>query len=250
LISFPTPNWIAELKQSYLHDPDTKDLLLTLQQGGDVSKGFSLQQELILKKGRIWIVKQSPFQLQLLAYIHSNPAAGHSGYHKTVQQAKADFYWKGMRKDIKKYVKECAMCQENKHETVHPAGLLQALPIPSRVWSDISMDFIEGLPLSHEYSVILVVMDRLTKYGHFIPLSHPYTASKVAQLFLSNVLKLHGMPTTIVSDRDPVFTSLFWRELFHLQGISFAFSSTYHPQSDGQTEALNKCLETYLRCYV
>jgi hypothetical protein len=250
LISFPTPNWIAELKQSYLHDPDTKDLLLTLQQGGDVPKGFSLQQQLILKKGRIWIVKQSPFQLQLLAYIHSNLAAGHSCYHKTVQRAKADFYWKGMRKDIKKYVKECAVCQENKHETVHPAGLLQPLPIPSRVWSDISMDFIEGLPLSHGYLVILVVVDRLTKYGHFIPLSHPYTASKVAQLFLSNVLKLHGMPTTIVSDRDPVFTSSFWRELFHLQGISLAFSLAYHSQSDGQTEALNKCLETYLRCYV
>jgi hypothetical protein len=160
-----------------------------LAQHGDVPKGFSLQQELILKKGRIWIVKQSPFQLQLLDYIHSNPVAGHSDYHKTVQQAKANFYWKGMRKDIKKYVKECVVCQENKHETVHPADLLQPLPIPSRVWSDISMDFIEGLPLSHGYSVILVVVDRLTKYGHFIPLSHPYTASKVAQFFLSNVLK-------------------------------------------------------------
>jgi hypothetical protein len=116
----------------------------------------------------------------------------------------------GMRKDIRQFVQECVVCQVGKPELIHPPGLLQPLPIPSRVWSDISMDFIEGLPISHGSSVILVVVDRFTKYGHFIALSHPYTASKVAQVFIANVLKLHGMPTTIVLDRDPVFTSSFW----------------------------------------
>jgi transposase InsO family protein len=110
------------------------------------------------------------------------------------------------------------------------------------------MDLIEGLPLPLGSTVILVV-DRFTKYGHFLSLSHPYKASKVAQIFLAKVLKLRGMPKTIVSDEDPIFTSSFWRELFHLQGISLTFSSAYHPQSDGQVEALNKCLETYLKCY-
>lgn len=142
-----------------------------------------------------------------------------------------------MRQDIKKFVRECSVCQENNHETVLPAGLLQPLAIPSRVWSDIAMDFIEGLPLSHGFSVILVVIDHSTKYGHFLPLAHPYTASKVTQVFLANIFKLHGMPTTIVLDRNPTFTSSFWRELFHLQGISLAFSSTYYPQSDGKIEA-------------
>jgi hypothetical protein len=244
LISFPTLSWVAELKESYSHDQETNALLLALQHGNSAPKGYSLQQRLILKKGRLWIVKDSPFQLKLLDYIHSNPTAGHSGYHKTVQRAKVDFYWRGMRKDIKKLVKECEVCQVNKHETIHLAGLLQPLPIPTRAWSDISMDFIEGLPSSHGCNVILVVVDRFTKYGHFLSLSHPYTASKVAHIFLTHIFKLHGMPKTIVSDRAlptsgyitcPTFTSTFWRELFQLQGISLAFSSAYHPQSDGQS---------------
>lgn len=202
-----------------------------------------------MRKGRLWIVKGSPFQFQLLKFIHSNPTSGHSGYHKTVHRAKLDFYWKGMRNDIKKFVWECEICQVNKHEIVHPAGLLQPLPIPSDIWADISMDFIEGLPPSHGYIVILVVIAKFSKYGHFLPVSDPYTASIVAHLFLSQIFKLHGMHQTIVSDRDPLFISSFWRELFHLQGISLAFSFAYHPQSDGQTESLNKCLETYLCCY-
>jgi hypothetical protein len=111
------------------------------------------------------------------------------------------------------------------------------------------MDFIEGLPPSQGTMVILVVVDRFSKYGHFLPLSHPYTASTVATLFFTNIFKLHGMPQTIVSDHDPIFTNTFWGELFQLQGISLAFSSAYHPQFDCQTKALNKCLETYLRFF-
>jgi hypothetical protein len=250
LISFPTPTWMSDLNESCLSDQHTTELLTVLQRGDAVQKGYSLQQGLILHKGRLWVVKDSPFQEQLLTYIHSNPTAGHLGYHKTIQRAKTNFSKKGMRHDIKKFVRECTVCQENKHESVLLARLLQPLPTPSRVWSDIAMNFIEGLLLSLGFSVILVVIDRFSKYGHFLPLAHPYTASKVAQMFLTNIFKLHGMPTTIVSDRDPNFTSSFWRELFQLQGISLPFSSAYHPQSDGKMEALNKCLETYLRCYV
>jgi hypothetical protein len=249
LISFPTLTWVEDLQASYAQDPETQSTLLNLQQNLPGPKGFSLQRGLLLKKSHLWLIRHSPFQLQVLDFIHSDPSAGHSGYHKTLAHAKSNFIWKGMRQDIKKFVRECAVCQVSKPESIHPPGLLQPLPIPSRVWSDISMDFIEGLPSSHGFSVIMVVVDRFTKYGHFITLAHPYTASKVAQLFLANVLKLHGMPTTIVSDRDRVFTSSFWQELFRLQGVSLAFSSAYHPQSDGQTEALNKCIETYLRCY-
>jgi hypothetical protein len=138
-----------------------------------------------------------------------------------------------MKHDICTFVVECEVCQCNKGETVKAPGTLQSLLIPPAIWHDISMDFIVGLPKSDNKSVIMVVIDHLSKYAHFFSLQHPFTAATVTQIFMDNICKLHGMPNSIVSDRDPTFTSNVWQEFFKLQGTQLHLSTAYHPQMDG-----------------
>ncbi|KAF0911959.1 hypothetical protein E2562_012771 [Oryza meyeriana var. granulata] len=126
-----------------------------------------------------------------------------------------------------------------KSEHLHPAGLLLPLPVPHGVWTDIGLDFVEALPRVGGKSVILTVVDRFIKYCHFIPLAHPYSAESVAQAFFTDIVRLHGVPQSMVSDCDPFFTSTFWRELMRLMGAKLHMTTAFHPQSDGQSEAAN-----------
>jgi hypothetical protein len=146
-------------------------------------------------------------------------------------------------------MRSCPTCQWYKSEHLHPAGLLMPLPVPSAVWANIGLDFVEALPRVNGKTIILSIVDRFSKYCHFVPLAHPYTAASVAHAFFTDIVRLHGIPQSIISDRDPVFTSTFWKELMRLMGTKLHMTSAFHPQSDGQTEAANRIIVMYLRCF-
>lgn len=152
----------------------------------------------------------------LLEEFHSSPTGGHSGFYRTYRRLAANIYWIGMVKKVQEYVQNCDVCQRYKVSTTAPASLIQPLQLPEIVWNEISMDFITGLAKSKGFEVIWVVVDRLSKYAHFILLKRPFSARVLAEVFVKEIVRLHGVPQAIVSDRDPVFTSAFWKKLFQM----------------------------------
>jgi hypothetical protein len=212
---------------------------------GTLADPWTVVDGLVLFQHRIYIPAHFPFLPAILAVVHDD---NHEGIQRTIHRLNRDFHVPTARKIVQDYVQACVVCQKNKTELLHPGGLLQPLPVPSAVWQHISMDFVEGLPKVAGKYVILTVVDRLSKYAHFIPLGHPYTAESVARVFFGDIVRLHGLPESIVSDRDPVFTSAFWQALFKASGSKLLLSFAFHPQTDGQTEAVNKAIGMYLRC--
>jgi hypothetical protein len=144
-----------------------------------------------------------------------------------------------MKNMIKQYVSQYTTCQQAKPKRVSYPSLLQPLPVLDYAWQVVTLDFIEGLPNSQQYNNILVVVDKFSKYAHFIPLKHPFTAFQVALAFMDNVFKLHGLPEALISDRDKIFTSSLWKELFKLTKTQLKMSTSYHPQTNGQTKRVH-----------
>jgi len=213
-------------------------------------KDFWIFNDMLFFRGKLFIPPNSQLKTLFLEEFHASLLGGHSGIHKTFGRLHESVYWNGMRKDVTAFVNACSVCQQTKPPNHSPYGLLQPLPVPDKVWEDISLDFITGLPSFQNHTIILVVVDRLSNAAHFGMLSTHFTAVKVAELFAQMICKRHGMPRSIVSCKDPVFLSHFWQELFILSGTRLRMSTAYHPQSDGQTEIVNKVLQQYLRCFV
>ena len=247
-IFFPQVSLWKEIIRAVEKDPyiQAKSRVATEQPGSS----YTWCKGLLRYKGRIIVPNDTALRAKLLHEMHDTKVGGHSGVLRTFKKLRQQFYWPGMHGAVQNYVKGCEVCQKIKTETLVPAGLLQPLPIPCQVWDDISLDFIEGLPTSQGRDTIMVVVDRFSKSAHFLPLSHPFTAKNVAEKFVEGIIKLHGMPKSIVSDRDPIFISNFWQEFFKMSGTKLKLSSSYHPQTDGQTEVVNRCVEQYLRCFV
>ena len=186
----------------------------------------------------------------LVREAHSGGLMGHFGVTKTYDVLHEHFYWPNMRKLVEKICSTCITCKQAK-STVMPHGLYTPLPVPSSPWTDISMDFVIGLPRTKRgRDSIFVVVDRFSKMAHFIPCHKTDDATHVADLFFREVVRLHGIPKTIVSDRDAKFLSHFWKVLWGKLGTKLLYSTTCHPQTDGQTEVVNRVLGSLLRAII
>jgi hypothetical protein len=249
VISIPQSDWVEEARIEWKQDQEVCKIIQQLQEDPNALDKFVWKNDFLWYHDHLYLCKNSQLKQKVLLELHTSPIGGHSRFLKTYHRIKKDFFWEGLKTDVQKFVSECVVFQQNKGETIKMSGLLQPLAIPSQHWEEVSMDFITGLPKSEGKIVIMVVVDRLTKYAHFFSLSHPFKASTIATTFMETIQKLHGVPKIIVSDRDPIFTGNFWTELFSCLGTQLAHNSSYHPQSDGKTEIVNKCLEGYLHCF-
>ena len=203
-------------------------------------------------RGHALVVPDLPeLKRTILRELHDANYAGHVGSERTIHNVQRMYWWPGMHTAIREYVRGCQVCQQDKHLQHHPAGKLMPLPIPSHAWEYVTADRITSLPKTkHGYTAILVVVDRLTKMTHFMPCKNESTAQDMARLFVDHVWKHHGMPLFITTDRGPEFTNKFIASLCEIVGTLHCKSTAYHPQSDGQTERMNRILEDMLRHYV
>ena len=201
-------------------------------------------------QGRLYMPDHVPLKLRLIQNHHNAPAARHPGRAKTLELLTRSYYWPKMYRDVDRYLKNCHNCQRARTSRHTPYGILRPLPVPEKVWQDVSMNFIIGLPWSKGKNAILVVVCRLTKMRHLIPCRDTTTAEELAQIYVKHVARYRGLPRSIVMDRGSTFTSIFWKTICKAWGTNLRFSTAFHPQTDGQTEKFNAMMEQYLRSYV
>jgi len=251
----PEFNLTKSIQEAYKLDSIISELLpylenKKLKQPVEIRKKinqYTFKDNFVLYNGLIYVPNKLDIKLKLLNDNHDSVTAGHFGQAKTLELLSRNYFWPKMKAFVINYISSCDICQCCKPNHHKPYGYLKSLPIPEKLWCSISMDFIVGLPESKGYNAILVIVDRFSKMAHFIPTTNEVNASETADLFLNNIYRLHGLPSDIVSDRGTIFTSNFWTSLMKLLNVTINLSSSFHPQSDGQTERVNQILEQFLR---
>ena len=249
----PPKKFIKEIKKIAKQDSHYQQLIKRIKRRiPEVTKKYKIKDDSIYlidkKNKRLFIPNDRKLITLLLSEHHDTPIAGHFSSEKTYENLYKNFYWSKMRKDVYEYVKSCDSCQRNKSSTQKEPGLLQPLPIPTNPWESISMDFMYGLPKTkRENEGVIVFVDRLTKQAHLEPIPITITAIQTANILFKLIFRNHGLPKEIVSDRDPKFTSSCWKTLCKIIGTQLNLSTSFHPQSDGQSERLNKTISEMLR---
>ncbi|KAK8944242.1 hypothetical protein KSP39_PZI007782 [Platanthera zijinensis] len=238
------------IKDEYATCPDFQDFYLSAQDSFPTTiSAYVINDGYLFRNGKLCI-PQSSLRLHIIWELHSGGLSGHFGRDKTITLVEDKFYWPKLKVMVGQVVSSCRTYQVSKGSKTN-VGLYTPLPIPSMPWVDVSMDFVLGLPITlRRHDSVFVVVDRFSKMAYFIPCSRTNDASHVAKLYFKEVVSHRGVPKTIVSDRDVKFTSYFWKTLWILMRTKLLFSSAYHPQTDGQTEVVNRSLGNLLRCLV
>ena len=232
---------MRKIREGYQDDEESKKTLDTLRLGKKLEH-FRLERGVVWFKQKRMLVPKGKLRLALLKECHDGPVAGHRGVKPTLAELVKNYYWPNLRDDVEQYLKSCVTCQQNRTQFRKEAGLLRPLPIPTKCWESVSMDFMTHLPESKGFDSIMVVVDRVSKMAHFVPTRDTATAQEVGRLYFDKVVKHHGMQKSIISDRDPKFTSRFWRALWKKLGTELKMSTAFRPQTDGQTERVNLVL--------
>lgn len=246
------PDLFKQIKEASPDDPAAQSAQRAIASG--IKTRYLIQNGVLYYKHRTdaspRLYIPSTLRTALMYEMHDAALSGHFGVNKTSQRL-MPYYWPNIQADTQQYIRSCDACQTSKPSGQPPFGLQQPLPVPTRPWESVSMDLITQLPHSTDgFDAIVVFVDRLTKMVHFVPSHSNVSSVQIARLFFDNVFRLHGLPTNIVSDRDGRFLSDFWQSLFGLCGTKLAMSTSYHPQTDGQTERANRTLEESVRSYI
>jgi hypothetical protein len=243
-----TPLSVSELNAAVRQAYETDDWFSKESNTASLQRGDG---GLWLKDGKVVVPNSIPIKTAILHALHDAPSAGHTGVARTYEKVKRYYWWPALKRDVEDYVRACPSCQVMKSATEAPAGLLQPLPVPERRWSSVSLDLITALPRTRRGNdAILVFVDRLSKMVHLAPCKKSVTAAGCADLFFRHVVRLHGAPDSIVSDRGTTWVNAFWEQMCARWQIKQKLSSAFHPQTDGQTERMNRTLEETLRHYV
>lgn len=227
-LSVAVPEWINDIVARYSSDPNACSKVQTLCINSGAVPNFSLKNGILYFQNRLWVGNNVEVQQRFLL-IYTAAVGGHSGIHVTYQRTKQLFAWPRLLATVTQFVQACFVCQQAKYEHVRYPGMLQPLHVPDHAWQVVSLNFVEGLPKYTSLNCILVVVDKFSKYNHFVPLAHPFTAPDVAEAYMQHIHRLHGLPQSLISDRDRIFTGTLWTTLFRLDGMQLWMSSSYHP---------------------
>ena len=240
------PDLIQELREGQQNDPQLAKIREALRQGKAVGFEFSSDGSLRFR-GRWCVPDCSDLRNRIMSEAHNSPYSVHPGGNKLYQDLKGQFWWPKMKRDVAEFVARCLICQKVKIEHQRPGGLLQPLPIPTWKFESVSMDFVVSLPTCNGLNAIWVIVDRLTKVARFIPMKMTWSMERLAEAYTQDIIRLHGVPREIVSDRDPRFLSRFWKSVQEAFGTKLKLSTAFHAATDGQTERTIQTLEDMLR---